>query len=86
VKALKKLQLTVTGYGIPVQFWLQARFNGLTVKEYAIPRIYKNLNRKFGGGMDDPMTRLEYYKYILEEEAKRCSFEIPDHLFSTVSL
>lgn len=85
VSALDRMRLTVPGYGIPVQFWLQAKYQGLTVREYAIPRIYKNLNRKFGSGLDDPETRLAYYKSILQEEAKRCSFEIPEHLFAAVT-
>ncbi|MBI3600521.1 MAG: glycosyltransferase family 2 protein [Nitrospinae bacterium] len=76
VDSLKKLKLTEWGYGMPLQFWIQAWRNNLNVKEYPIERIYKNMDRSFGKEMDDPEKRLAYYKKIIEIEVAR--FKIQD--------
>jgi len=68
VDSLKKLRLTEWGYGMPLQFWIQAWHNKLNIKEYPIERIYKNMDRSFGKEMDDPEKRLAYYKKIIETE------------------
>jgi len=51
---------------MPLQLWIQAWNRGLTVKEYPIGRIYKNLDRSLGKEMDVPEKRLAYYKRIIE--------------------
>ena len=66
VDSLRKLKLTEWGYGMPLQLWIQAWNRGLTVKEYPIGRIYKNLDRSLGKEMDVPEKRLAYYKRIIE--------------------
>ncbi len=71
VPALAPLKLDEPGYGLPLQFWIQARHFGLSVAETAIPRIYKNLNRSFGGELDDPGKRLAYYRSVIERELKK---------------
>lgn len=68
VDSLRKLKLTEWGYGMPLQLWIQAWNRGLTVKEYPIGRIYKNLGRSFGKELDNPEKRLAYYKRIIETE------------------
>jgi dolichol-phosphate mannosyltransferase len=71
VSAIAPLRLDEAGYGLPMQFWVQARHFGLSVAEIAIPRIYKNLDRSFGGGLDDPEKRLAYYRSVIERELKK---------------
>jgi dolichol-phosphate mannosyltransferase len=71
VCALASLLLDEPGYGLPLQFWIQARHFGLSVAEIAIPRIYKNLDRSFGEGLDDPENRLAYYRSVIERELKK---------------
>ena len=66
VDSLRKLKLTEWGYGMPLQIWIQTWMKNLTVKEYPIERIYKNLGRSFGAELDDPEKRLAYYKRIIE--------------------
>lgn len=71
VGSLDKLELSETGYGFPLQLWLQAWAHGLTVAETAVARIYKaNFERRFGGGLDDSATRLAYYREVI-----RCELE-----------
>jgi len=66
--ALKRLNLTVPGYAMPLQLWVQAARQGLRIREIPVRLIYKNLNRQFGGTLDDPDARLLYYHEVLVHE------------------
>jgi len=66
VESLKKLELTEKGYGLPLQLWVQACKNNLTVKELPVSMIYKDKNRAFGNYLDNPETRLKYYQKIID--------------------
>ncbi len=69
--ALRGMRLTEPGYGMPLQVWVQAARLGLRVMEIAVPRIYKNPERRFWGGLDDPETRRRYYAAVLDAELAR---------------
>jgi glycosyltransferase involved in cell wall biosynthesis len=71
VSALTRLMLDEPGYAFPLQFWIQAWHFGLTVKELAIPRIYTDAARTFGGKLDDPAVRLAYYRTVIQKELAR---------------
>jgi dolichol-phosphate mannosyltransferase len=64
-EALQKLHITETGWGMPLQLWVQAARLGLRVKEIAVPRLYLDPSRAFGGVMNDPDQRLAYYRGVL---------------------
>ncbi|MCI0702058.1 MAG: glycosyltransferase family 2 protein [Planctomycetia bacterium] len=64
-EALQKLSITESGWGMPLQLWVQAARQGLRVKEIAIPRLYLDPSRAFGGVMNDPQQRLAYYREVL---------------------
>jgi glycosyltransferase involved in cell wall biosynthesis len=68
VEALKKLKLTEKGYGFPLQLWVQAAAANLTIREIAVPLIYHDPKRKFGGLLENPEFRLQYYMNIVERE------------------
>ncbi len=68
VSALDQLDLNVDGYAIPLQFWVQAAAATLRVKEVPIRLIYKDLNRSFGGPLDNPESRIAHYKDVFERE------------------
>jgi dolichol-phosphate mannosyltransferase len=85
VTALAPLKLDEAGYGLPMQFWIQARHFGLSVAEIAIPRIYKNLDRSFGVVLDDPEKRLAYYRSIIERELKKWPISSPSGHIRTIS-
>jgi len=72
VESLKKLELTEKGYGLPLQLWIQAYKNNLTVKELPVSMIYIDKNRTFGNYLDDPKKRLAYYQKIIDSEVKKC--------------
>jgi len=53
VAAMRKLNLTETGYAFPLQFWPQAYEAGLRIKEVPVRLIYNDPTRHFGGLLDD---------------------------------
>jgi len=64
-RAVEPLRITETGWGMPLQLWVQAAHNGLRIKEVAVPRVYLDPKRAFGGVLNDPDERLTYYRRIL---------------------
>jgi dolichol-phosphate mannosyltransferase len=70
VEALRRLEITETGWGMPLQLWVQAARRGLRIKEVGVPRVYLDPNRAFGGVLDNPEERLAYYRKVIEEAAR----------------
>jgi dolichol-phosphate mannosyltransferase len=68
-EALSQLRITETGWGMPLQLWVQAARLGLRIKEVGVPRIYLDPNRAFGGVMDDPEQRLAHYRAVIDAAA-----------------
>jgi len=67
--ALQKLHITETGWGMPLQLWVQAARLGLRIKEVAVPRLYLDPNRAFGGMLDNAEERLAYYRQVIAAAA-----------------
>jgi dolichol-phosphate mannosyltransferase len=68
--ALEQLNITETGWGMPLQLWVQAAQRGLRIKEVAVPRVYLDPHRAFGGVLDDADERLTYYRRTIAEAAR----------------
>ena len=68
VEALARLNLTETGYAMPLQFWIQAARASLRVREIPITLVYVDPSRSFGGGLDDPRRRVRSYLDVLDRE------------------
>jgi glycosyltransferase involved in cell wall biosynthesis len=66
-EALAKLRITETGWGMPLQVWVQAAQLGLRIKEVGVPRLYLDPNRAFGGVLNDASERLAYYRRIIRD-------------------
>jgi glycosyltransferase involved in cell wall biosynthesis len=64
--ALAKLNIRETGYAMPLELWVQAVRLGLKIAELAVPRIYLDERRSFGGALDDGETRLAVYRQVLD--------------------
>jgi dolichol-phosphate mannosyltransferase len=78
--ALCQLHITETGWGMPLQLWVQAARARLRVKEVAVPRLYLDPNRAFGGVLNDAEERLAYYRRVIaaaEAEAPRPCLPCP---------
>jgi dolichol-phosphate mannosyltransferase len=65
VEALSKLRITETGWGMPLQLWVQTARRGLRIKEVGVPRLYLDASRAFGGVLDNAEERLAYYRRII---------------------
>jgi dolichol-phosphate mannosyltransferase len=77
VEAVRRLQFDVDGYAFPMQFWVQAAAEGLRIGEIPVKLIYNDLNRSFGGPLDDAQIRLNHYRCVLHRELRRCAERLP---------
>jgi dolichol-phosphate mannosyltransferase len=68
VDALKKLNITEPGYGMPLQLWIQAWKNGLTVKEIPVELIYFERDVRVGTSLKNVWRRYRYYLEIIKKE------------------
>jgi len=84
VEALRRLDITETGWGMPLQLWVQAVRRGLRIKEVGVPRVYLDPHRAFGGVLDNPEERLAYYRRVIAE-AEQAESQLPPHLCSAGS-
>jgi dolichol-phosphate mannosyltransferase len=75
VRALRHLQLNETGWGMPLQVWVQAAQLGLRIREVAVPLVYLDPSRAFGGMLNDPEKRLGYYREVIDRELARCRLQ-----------
>lgn len=66
-EAIERLTITETGWGMPLQLWVQAVRQGLRIKEVGVPRLYLDPNRAFGGVLNDAEQRLGYYRRVIDE-------------------
>ena len=71
VPALAGLDITDTGYAMPLQLWVQAVDLGWKIQEFAVPLIYLDEKRSFGGSLDDAAIRLAHYHSVLNTELER---------------
>jgi hypothetical protein len=62
---LGRLTVTETGGGRPLQLLVHAARLGLRIKETAVPRVYLDPYRAFGGVLDNAKERLAYYRQII---------------------
>lgn len=69
VECFKKLNLTISGYGLPLQIWLQSAKAGLKVKELPVALIY-HTRAGFTGAIESPAVRLRYYNEIIKREMR----------------
>lgn len=70
---LENLDITELGYAMPLQLWVQAVRHGFRIKEFAVPLIYLDEKRSFGGSLDDSERRLRYYREVLDRELAECA-------------
>ena len=65
VAALARLEITDPGYAMPLELWVQAARQDLRIVELAVPLIYLDETRSFGGSLDDAERRLAVYREVL---------------------
>jgi dolichol-phosphate mannosyltransferase len=75
-EALKGFEITDLGYAMPLQVWVQAVADGLKIVETAVPLIYLDESRAFGGSLDDSNFRLNHYRRVFQEALRRAGLEV----------
>lgn len=65
-KALEAFDISETGYAMPLEVWVQIAAAGLNVQELAVPLIYLDASRSFGGSLDNAEIRLKHYYDVIE--------------------
>ena len=71
-ESLGKLRITEMGWGMPLQLWVQAACAGLRINEVAVPRVYLDPDRAFGGVLNDAAERLAYYRRVIDSAEAAC--------------
>jgi dolichol-phosphate mannosyltransferase len=74
--ALRQLELTVEGYAMPIELWVQAAALGLSIVEVPVPLIYLDASRAFGGSLDDPRVRLNHYREVFRAAIRRTGLQL----------
>jgi glycosyltransferase involved in cell wall biosynthesis len=69
--ALKSFDITDDGYAMPLQVWVQAAAHGMKIVEVAVPLIYLDESRAFGGALDDAEYRLAHYRRVFQAALDR---------------
>ena len=68
VSALERINVTEYGYAMPLQVWVQVAAQGLTVEEFAVPLVYLEEERSFGGALDRSERRRAHYLQVIRRE------------------
>lgn len=76
VSILRHFDITVPGYAMPMQLWVQAARAGLRIRELPVRLIYNDPTRYFGGLLDDPQVRLRHYLDVFEAELSAGSIRV----------
>ena len=79
VSSLERLHVTVEGYAMPLQLWVQAVASGMKIVEFPVPLIYLEEKRSFGGSLDNANFRLAHYRQVLEQELAAHVAQFADH-------
>ncbi len=71
VEALARIDVSDSGYAMPLEFWVDAVAKGLRIVEIPVPLIYLDEERSFGGSLDDVVQRLAVYREVLDRSIRR---------------
>ena len=74
--ALRKFDITDLGYAMPLQVWAQAVAHQMSIVEVAVPLIYLDESRAFGGALDNAEYRLNHYRKVLRDALDRAGVEV----------
>jgi glycosyltransferase involved in cell wall biosynthesis len=71
VDRLTQLKITEPGYAMPLELWVEAVAAGLKIRELAVPLIYLDEQRSFGGELDHAETRLRHYREVINRSFRQ---------------
>jgi dolichol-phosphate mannosyltransferase len=76
--ALRQFEITDLGYAMPLQVWVQAVQHGMTIIEEAVPLIYLDESRAFGGALDDASYRLNHYRRVFQDAMAKAGLPVKE--------
>lgn len=68
---LEKFEIVDLGYAMPLEIWVQAVQHQMKIVEMAVPLIYLDESRSFGGALDDSDYRLKHYRNVFQSAMLR---------------
>jgi len=71
ISSLADLEVTIPGYAMPLQLWVQVTDLDWNICEFPVPLVYTDENRSFGGSLDEAEERLRHYRSVLNTELRR---------------
>ncbi len=74
--ALALFDIVDEGYAMPLEVWVQAVRHEMSIVEVAVPLIYLDESRAFGGALDDADYRLAHYRSVLREAIRRAGLTV----------
>ena len=74
--ALEKFEITDFGYAMPLQVWVQAVAHEMKIVEAAVPLIYLDEKRAFGGALDDATYRLNHYRKVFHDAMEKAGLAL----------
>lgn len=72
---LKKFEIVDLGYAMPLEVWVQAVEHHMSITEMAVPLIYLDESRSFGGSLDDSGYRLRHYRSVFDAALARAGIK-----------
>jgi glycosyltransferase involved in cell wall biosynthesis len=78
VPSLAKLHITEPGYAMPLQLWVQAAQRQFQIVELAVPLIYLEEARSFGGSLDNANTRIAHYREVIDRSVAALQGDVPE--------
>jgi dolichol-phosphate mannosyltransferase len=74
--AVARFDIIDEGYAMPLEVWVQTVQHGLAIVEEPVPLIYLDMERAFGGALDDGTYRLNHYRRVLDAALRRAGLEV----------
>jgi glycosyltransferase involved in cell wall biosynthesis len=75
---LRELEVVDTGYAMPLEIWAQVAAKKLSLVEVAVPLIYLDESRAFGGALDDADYRLKHYRKVFRDAMRRYGLSVAE--------
>lgn len=73
---LDKFDITDLGYAMPLQLWVQAVAQGMSILEVPVPLIYLDEKRAFGGALDMADYRLNHYRKVFQDALAKAGMTV----------
>lgn len=73
---LDKFDITDLGYAMPLQVWVQAVAQGMSILEVPVPLIYLDEKRAFGGALDVADYRLNHYRKVFQDAMAKAGMAV----------